>query len=143
MAGGTASMPEAESPGDAKPNPIPNAVNHRQLLFDWRVYKVKSFEGADGLSRVLVGRTTYAMSGEVPRSMRVSRTALAPADVVFFGSRGPKSKPSEVGHMGIYVGNGWFVHSSSGGVTLQPLEGWYATTLAWARRPLAEAGLAV
>jgi hypothetical protein len=28
-------------------------------------------------------------------------------------------------------------------VTLQPLQGWYATTLAWARRPLAEAGLAV
>ena len=25
--------------------------------------------------------------------------------------------------MGIYVGNGWFVHSSSAGVTLQPLAG--------------------
>ena len=54
-----------------------------------------------------------------------------------------KSKPWEIGHSGIYVGNGWFVHSSSGGVTLQPLQGWYATTLAWARRPIAEAGLLV
>ena len=45
-----------------------------------------------------------------------------------------------MGHTGIYVGNGWFVHSSSGGVTLQPLQGWYSTQLAWARRPLAEAG---
>ena len=43
--------------------------------------------------------------------------------------------------MGIYVGNGWFVHSSDEGVTLQPLDGWYATRFAWARRPLAEAGL--
>jgi cell wall-associated NlpC family hydrolase len=43
--------------------------------------------------------------------------------------------------MGIYVGNGWFVHSSSAGVTLQPLEGWYTKTFAWARRPLLEAGL--
>jgi len=33
------------------------------------------------------------------------------------------------------------VHSSSGGVTLQPLQGWYADELAWGRRPLAEAGL--
>ena len=40
-----------------------------------------------------------------------------------------------------HLGNGWFVHSSSGGVTLQPLQGWHATSLAWARRPLAEAGL--
>jgi cell wall-associated NlpC family hydrolase len=109
--------------------------------FVWRVYKVKPFEGADGLSRVLVGRTTYAMSGEVPRSMRVSRTALAPADVVFFGSRGRKSKPSEVGHMGIYVGNGWFVHSSSYGTTLTPMTDWYESSFAWGRSPLVEAGL--
>jgi cell wall-associated NlpC family hydrolase len=81
------------------------------------------------------------MSGEVGKPLRIDPTALAPADVVFFGSRGPKSKPAEVGHMGIYVGNGWFVHSSSAGVTLQPLQGWYSTQLAWARRPLAEAGL--
>ena len=48
-----------------------------------------------------------------------------------------------MGHMGISVGDGSFVHCSSGGVTLQPLQGWYATALAWARRRLAEAGLAV
>ena len=28
------------------------------------------------------------------------------------------------------------------GVTLQPLQGWYQKTFAWARRPLLEAGLA-
>jgi len=109
--------------------------------FVWRVYKPQPFEGAPGLSRVLVGRTTYAMSGEVPRSLRVGRDALAPGDVVFFGTRGPKSKPSEVGHMGIYVGNGWFVHSSRFGTTLTPMTDWYESSFAWGRSPLAEAGL--
>jgi cell wall-associated NlpC family hydrolase len=109
--------------------------------FVWRVYRTQPFAGAPGLSRVLVGRTTYAMSGEVDRSMRVSREALAPGDVVFFGSNGTRSKPSEVGHMGIYVGNGWIVHSSRYGTTLTPMTGWYDTTFAWGRSPLVEAGL--
>ena len=109
--------------------------------FVWRVYKMKPFEGAPGLSRVLVGRTTYAMSGEVPRSLRVSREALAPGDVVFFGTRGPKSKPSEVGHMGIYLGNGWLVHSSRFGTTLTPMRNWYESSFAWGRSLLVEAGL--
>jgi cell wall-associated NlpC family hydrolase len=110
--------------------------------FVWRVYKLEPYPDAPALAAVLRGRTSYAMSGEVPKVERIAPTAIQPADVLFFGSRGPASKPSEIGHMGIYVGNGWFVHSSSGGVTLQPLQGWYATTLAWARRPLAESGLA-
>lgn len=109
--------------------------------FVWRVFKLQPFDGAPLLATVLRGRTSYAMSGEVARGRRVAGTSLQPGDLVFFGSRGPKSTPSEVGHMGIYVGNNWFVHSSGGGVTLQPLEGWYAQTLAWGRRPLAEAGL--
>jgi cell wall-associated NlpC family hydrolase len=108
----------------------------------WRVYKLQPFDAAPSLADVLKGRTTYAMSGEVSKAMRIDPGALEPADVLFFGSRGTQSKPSEVGHSGIYVGNGWFVHSSSAGVTLQPLQGWYADELAWGRRPLAEAGLA-
>lgn len=107
----------------------------------WRVYKLQPFADAPTLATVLKGRTTYVMSGEVPRSMRLDAASLQPGDVIFFGSKGPRSKPSEVGHSGIYVGKGWFVHSSSGGVTLQPLRGWYETSFAWARRPLAEAGL--
>ncbi len=109
--------------------------------FVWRVYKTKPFPGAPMLGDVLKGRTTYAMSAEVPKSDRIGLAALEPGDIVFFGGRGPKSSPADVGHMGIYVGNGWFVHSATAGVTLQPLQGWYTTTFAWARRPLLEAGL--
>ena len=107
----------------------------------WRVFKSQPFDGAPFLAAVLKGRTTYAMSGEVVPALRVAPADIRPGDVLFFGARGPKSKPNEIGHSGISVGNGWFVHSSSAGVTLQPLQGWYAERLAWARRPLAEAGL--
>jgi cell wall-associated NlpC family hydrolase len=109
--------------------------------FVWRVYKLQRFTAAPTLSSVLVGRTSYAMSGEVARSARIPRDALQPGDVVFFGSRGPNSAPSEVGHMGIYVGNGWLVHSSRFGTTLAPMTGWYEKTFAWGRSPLVEAGI--
>ena len=109
--------------------------------FVWRVYKAQPFREAPELSRVLVGRTTYAMSNEVPMSARIPRAALRPGDVVFFGLRGTRSRPSEVDHMGIYLGNGWIVHSSRSGTTLTPMTGWYETRFAWGRSPLVEAGL--
>jgi cell wall-associated NlpC family hydrolase len=109
--------------------------------FVWRVYKLQPYDGAAALATTLRGRTTYAMSGEVPAAKRIAYPKLQPGDVVFFGARGPRSKPAEVDHAGIYAGNGWFVHSSSQGVTLTPLTGWYRQRFAWARRPLAEAGL--
>ncbi len=109
--------------------------------FVWRVYKLESFGGSEALGAVLRGRTTFDMSGEVPRAARVPWESLQPGDLVFFGSRGKASKPAEVGHMGIYVGNGWMAHSSDRGTTLTPMTGWYETRFAWGRRPLAEAGL--
>ena len=109
--------------------------------FVWRVYKLEPLPLSPQLASVIEGRTTYAMSAEVPAGMRIAIDALEPGDIVFFGARGPRSKPTQVTHSGIYVGAGWFVHSSSNGVTLQPLRGWYETRFAWARRPLAEAAL--
>jgi cell wall-associated NlpC family hydrolase len=109
--------------------------------FVWRVYKLETYPDEGSLASVLRGRTTYQMSAEVPRAKRIGIAKLEPADVIFFGDRGPRSQPAQVGHMGIYVGNGWFVHSSSYGVALARLDGWYTKQFAWARRPLAEAGL--
>jgi len=111
--------------------------------FAWRIFKLGPYPGAPLLQSVLEGRTSYAMSGEVPKQKRVARHALRPADLVFFGSRGRASRPAEIGHMGIYVGNGWLVHASSAGVALRPLDGWYAERFAWGRSPLAEAGLSL
>jgi cell wall-associated NlpC family hydrolase len=107
----------------------------------WRVYKLTQYPGASRLSGVLRGRTTYQMSGEVPRRELIPAAKLQPADVMFFGAHGPESKPSEVDHTALYLGNGWFIQSSAEGVTLLPFDGWYTQSYAWGRRPLREAGL--
>jgi cell wall-associated NlpC family hydrolase len=110
--------------------------------FVWRVFKLEPFAGASALASVLRGRTTFEMSGEVPPAQRIKNVEnLQPGDLIFQGANGSKSKPAQVDHAGIYLGGGWFVHSSGNGTTLQPFEGWYRDRFAWARRPLREAGL--
>ncbi|MBN2824716.1 MAG: C40 family peptidase [Campylobacterales bacterium] len=42
----------------------------------------------------------------------VEPTELAYGDLLFFGSKNQKSK--YINHVGIYIGNGWFAHASSG-----------------------------
>jgi cell wall-associated NlpC family hydrolase len=109
--------------------------------FVWRVYKLTPYAGEGDLASVLRGRTTFVMSGEVPRSERITAAKLQPADVMFFGEKGPKSSPNVVDHTALYLGNGWFVQSSGEGVTLLPFAGYYTSYFAWGRRPLREAGL--
>jgi cell wall-associated NlpC family hydrolase len=109
--------------------------------FVWRVFKLQPYVGGAALATTLKGRTTFAMSGEVPPAKRIPISKLKPADVLFWGANGPRSKPAVVDHTGIYLGNGWFIHSSGYGVALAPLDGWYKQRFAWARRPLAEAAL--
>jgi len=109
--------------------------------FVWRVYKLQAYPGGEALADALQGRTSYQMSGEVKPTERIGFDDLQPGDVLFFGARGERSKPKEVDHMGLYLGNGWMIHSSRYGVALAPLDGWYREGFAWARRPLAEAGL--
>jgi peptidoglycan hydrolase-like protein with peptidoglycan-binding domain len=57
----------------------------------------------------------------------VSRAQLRPGDLVFFNG---------LGHDGIYVGGGRFIHSPHTGdvVKISPLSGWYADTYVGARR---------
>ena len=109
--------------------------------FVWRVYKLQSYADEGTLASTIEGRTTYTMSVEVPRAKRIAFKKLQPADVIFFGTKGPQSKGAQIFHTGIYVGNGWFVQSSDEGVALAQLSGWYKKRFAWGRRPLREAGL--
>ncbi len=109
--------------------------------FVWRVYKLQSYPNEGDLASMLRGRTTMAMSVEAPGTERIPFAQLEPGDVLFFGSHGPRSTGAEIDHTAIYVGNGWFVHSSDEGVALAQLTGWYRREFAWARRPLREAGL--
>jgi cell wall-associated NlpC family hydrolase len=110
--------------------------------FVWRVYKLQSYADEGTLASTIEGRTTYTMSVEVPRSQRISFKKLQPADVIFFGTKGAKSRHgSQIFHTAIYAGNGWFIQSSGYGVALAQLSGWYKKKFAWGRRPLHEAGL--
>jgi cell wall-associated NlpC family hydrolase len=129
------SSPTAEAPFG-----VPSAGGFDCSGLVWRVYKLTPYPSERGLAGVIRGRTTYVMSGEVPRSDRIPASKLQPGDVMFFGA-GPRSKPSQVDHTAIYLGGGWLIQSSDEGVTMVPFDGHYATEFAWARRPLAEAGL--
>jgi cell wall-associated NlpC family hydrolase len=109
--------------------------------FVWRIYKVEQYAAGGTLTETLRARTTYGMSTEFPVAKRIPFAKLQPADVIFFGAKGPKSKAAQVDHMGVYLGNGWFIHSSRYGVAVTTISGWYEKRFAWGRRPLAEAGL--
>jgi cell wall-associated NlpC family hydrolase len=58
---------------------------------------------------------------------QVSRSGLRPGDLVFFDG---------LGHVGIYVGAGRFIHAPHSGtrVAIDPLDGWYAARYDGARR---------
>ena len=60
---------------------------------------------------------------------RVSRASLRPGDLLFFDG---------LGHVGLYVGHGRFIHAPHSGtrVSIDPLSGWYAGRYDGARRLL-------
>jgi cell wall-associated NlpC family hydrolase len=110
--------------------------------FVWRVFKLQAYDGGETLADTLKGRTAADMAGEVGRAKRISYAKLQPGDIMFFATSGSLTKAASVDHAGIYLGNGWMIHSSRFGVALAPVtSGWYRERFAWGRRPLAEAGL--
>jgi cell wall-associated NlpC family hydrolase len=60
---------------------------------------------------------------------RVSRAGLRPGDLLFFNG---------LGHVGVYVGGGRFIHAPHTGtrVSISPLNGWYSGSYDGARRLL-------
>ncbi|MBC8065645.1 MAG: LysM peptidoglycan-binding domain-containing protein [Chlorobia bacterium] len=81
---------------------------------------------------VKLPRTAREQSG---RGQKVSKGELKPGDAVFFNTRG-----SRVSHVGIYKGNGQFIHASSGKgkVMVSSLnDGYYNRRFAGARRFIA------
>lgn len=109
--------------------------------FDCSGFTVRVLNGSRLPAAVMppvLQRTSMAMS-EIPKRARVSSvTSLRPGDMIFFGSKGARSTSSENFHVGISMGNGWFVHSSggNGGVTIQKLDGWWGDSYSWGRRSL-------
>lgn len=65
--------------------------------------------------------------GQFELGRRVSRSGLRPGDLVFFDG---------VGHVGMYIGRGLFIHAPRSGtrVSIEPLAGWYSGRYDGARR---------
>jgi cell wall-associated NlpC family hydrolase len=72
-------------------------------------------------------RLDHSSYAQFDRGRRVSRKQLRPGDLVFFDG---------LGHVGIYVGNGRFIHAPHSGtrVRIQTLAGWYSSRFDGARR---------
>jgi hypothetical protein len=109
--------------------------------FVWRIYKLASYAEGTPLAEVIQGRSTMEMAAETPKGARIRFRNVEPGDVLLFGAHGARSKAVEVDHAAIYLGGDWIIHSSGQGVALAPLTDGYRKRFAWARRPLAEAGL--
>jgi hypothetical protein len=80
-----------------------------------------------------VGRTTansYSQKAEWPY---VPRDQLQPGDLMFYHS---DTRPGIIGHIGIYLGNGYHIHASSdyGRVIICRVDGWYDRMLSHGRR---------
>lgn len=102
--------------------------------FLWRVLALDPGAPKGVLDR-LGGRSTYDMAGAPGK--RLARAAVRPGDVLLFGSNGPRSRPGEVGHAGIDLGNGLMIHSSRQGVQVSRWdEGYHAQAFAWGRSVL-------
>jgi cell wall-associated NlpC family hydrolase len=73
---------------------------------------------------ISLAHSSYA---QFDRGRRVSRRGLKPGDLVFFHG---------LGHVGIYVGNGRFIHAPHSGssVRIEQLGGWYSSSYDGARR---------
>ena len=76
---------------------------------------------------------------------RITRGKLKCGDLIFFGPKGPSSSVESIYHAGLYLGNGWFIHStgSTDGVTISSLNtsSYYKQNFAWGRRLLTAAEL--
>jgi cell wall-associated NlpC family hydrolase len=73
---------------------------------------------------VSLPHSSYA---QFDRGRRIARSSLRPGDLVFFDG---------LGHVGMYIGNGRFIHAPHTGtrVRIETLHGWYASRFSGARR---------
>lgn len=80
----------------------------------------------------LINRTAAQQLGN---GSSVSYNSLQPGDLVFFGHT--YSSSAAATHVGIYIGNGQFIHCASGGVKITSLsDSYYASRYVGARRVL-------
>jgi cell wall-associated NlpC family hydrolase len=86
-----------------------------------------------GFTRFVFGHFGIALphyaGAQFTLGRKVARQALRPGDLVFFDG---------LGHVGIYLGRGRFIHAPHSGtaVSVERLDGWYSSRFTGARRLL-------
>lgn len=80
-----------------------------------------------------VGRSSANTYSQKSDWTYVKKNELKPGDLMFYVS---DSDPSRIGHVGIYLGNGYHVHASSDYqcIIICGVEGWYESALSHGRR---------
>jgi cell wall-associated NlpC family hydrolase len=118
VAGGCASAPASSSASRVEPQTGALTANHAVKLVGtpYRYGGASPARGFDcsGLVQFSFRRAGIAVprstEAQLRASRRVPRSQLRPGDLVFFDQDGKKK-----GHVGIYLGNGRFVHAPSSG----------------------------
>lgn len=87
-----------------------------------------------GKAGISLNRTSY---NQATQGIKVSKSKLIPGDLVFFNGINSSSGSTKVSHVGLYIGNGEFIHASnpSRGVVKDALsEDYYTKHYVTARR---------
>lgn len=82
-----------------------------------------------------VDRLTADMYSRNKKWTYVDKNDLQPGDLMFYYSN-EKDDGDHIGHVGIYLGNGYHIHASSdyGCIIVCGVQGWYKSALAFGRR---------
>ncbi len=79
-----------------------------------------------------IGRSTASTYSKTANWPLIPKDQLQPGDLMFYFD----NDMTTIGHVGIYLGNGYHIHASSdyGCVIICRVEGWYSTNLSHGRR---------
>lgn len=112
------------------------AMQYLGVPYVWGGNGPKSFD-CSGFSKYVYAHFGYDLnrtaSSQLSNGVSVSRSELQPGDLVFFNNR---RVSTPVSHVGIYIGNGQFIHASTNSrcVEISNLSGHYLNTYVYARR---------